>query len=84
MSTHDLCIFRYAIAQELKKVTAELEILKITKERDLTVPERWQLSPNLFKMSREELMKEIDPWISLVSQTKYWSDKLEEIDKGEE
>lgn len=83
LSLHDLCIFRYSIAQQLKRIKQELDILRITKERDLTAPERWQLPPNINRMSTEELREEIDPWYSMYLQYQFWSDEMEKLNEGE-
>ena len=73
---HDGPVIRHALAQRLKAVTKELEILRISKERDLTEIERFQL-PGLARLSngqvgtgrspaaREELQEQINPWVSL-------------------
>jgi len=62
---HDACVVRHALAQQLKRVSAEIVILKLTKTRDLNQEERWQLPANLQQMSRSDLQEQIDPWISL-------------------
>ncbi len=76
---HDLCIFRCALAKQIKVVSAEVEILKKTRERDLTQPERWQLPANIQQMTQEELQEQIDPWISLFMAYEYWSEELERL-----
>ena len=62
---HDASVVRHALAQRYKTVTKELEILQISKERDLDEIERFQLPPNLRRFSQEELREQINPWISL-------------------
>lgn len=70
----------YAVSQQIKKVSAEVEILKISRKRDLTRMERWQLPANLQQMTQKELQEEIDPWISLLMSYQSWENRLEELD----
>ena len=62
---HNASVIRCALSQRLKTVTQELRILQISKERDLTEIEQFQLPPNIARFSREELQEQIDPWVSL-------------------
>lgn len=68
---HDACVVRCALSKRLKDVTAELAILRITQDRDLSSEERWQLPANLQPMPREELQEQINPWISLRDTIEY-------------
>jgi len=74
---HDILIIRGALAQATNKVRGELSLLMIAKERDLEYWERSMLPHNLqggwvndlfIKSTREELIKQIDPWISYVDR----------------
>jgi len=60
-------LIQYALAQRLKQTTRELELLKLTRERDLSPVERWQLPSNLQRLRQDQLQEYIDPWISLQS-----------------
>lgn len=83
-STYEIIPLHYAVAQQIKRVSAELEILKLTRERDLTRTERWQLPGNLQLLSREELIEQIDPWVSMLMDCQYWAQRFEEIDSSNE
>jgi hypothetical protein len=63
---YNLLVVQHALVQRLKCVRAELEILRLSRERELTRIERWELPVNLQGMTREELMEQVDPWITLV------------------
>lgn len=65
ISYHSLPVVQHALVQRLKEVEAELQLLRIARERDLTRIERWQLPSNLQKLTQEELAEQIDPWITL-------------------
>ena len=69
LSLHDAPVVIHALCKRLKEVSQELAILRLTKDRDLTREERWQLPANLQQFSREELQEQIDPWISLEDTT---------------
>lgn len=78
LSEMDAMLVRGALADRVKEVRSELEILRVTKERDLTEWERSLLPHTLrFKderddkhrlitTTREELQEQIDPWITYV------------------
>lgn len=77
---HDACVVRHALVQRLKAVTAELAILRITKERDLTSEERWQLPANISRLRQESLREQIDPWISLRDTIEYLIKEFKVVD----
>jgi hypothetical protein len=79
ISLYDLTIFRCAMAKQLGQVKLEWDVLKITKERDLTMPERWMLPANLQKLRREELQEQIDAWQTLHEYYQSWSNELETL-----
>ena len=54
----------HQLADGFARVKQELEILRITKERELTKVEKSMLPATLFRYSREQLQEQIDPWIS--------------------
>ena len=62
---HDACVVRYALTQRLKATQAELVILKITRDRDLTQEERWQLPSTISQLSQDALRDQINPWLAL-------------------
>ena len=72
----DCFLLEHALSSRLKEVRAEVEILKKARERPLTKPEYWMLSSNLQKLNRDELLEQIDPWISLVM---HYESLIEEI-----
>jgi len=72
ISKHSACLIHYALKCRLQVVQKELEIIKISKERDLT-PEENNLLPDTLKdFSTEEIREQIDPWISLKDQIEMW------------
>lgn len=71
---------RQALAQRLKAVNAELAILRLTKERDLTSEERSQLPANLSRLRQEALQEQIDPWISLRDTIEYLIKEFKVVD----
>jgi hypothetical protein len=81
ISLNDLCIFRCSLAKQIKAIKQELDILLITRDRDLTMPERWQLPASLSAMSRENLCEQIDAWKSLYSTYEFWSNELENLNR---
>lgn len=73
----DSSLLRYAVAQQRKDAVFTLELLKLTKERDLTKTERLQLPSTLRFESHEDLRDQINPWVSLVDNCDYWLRELE-------
>ena len=83
LSEREAMLIRGALADQVKKVRTELEIIRITKERDLTEWERALLphtlrfknerdeSGHLINSTREELQEQIDPWITYVDCHEY-------------
>ena len=65
VSHYNLPVVQHALAKRLKEVEAELQLLRLSHERDLSQIERWQLPANLQKFTQEELAEQIDSWISL-------------------
>lgn len=61
----DAQVVLYSLAQRLKAVNAEISILKLTRDRDLTREERWQLPAHLQQLTQKELEEQIDAWITL-------------------
>ena len=77
LTADDAHLIIFALARELKRIKADLEVLKIAKERDLTHAERCML-PNLgFQPTQEHIAEQIDPWISLVDDYNYLIDTIE-------
>jgi len=71
LNEHSLPVLRYALAQRSKTVAAELAVLCLTKQRDLTETERWQLPANLQQLSQEQLQEQIFPWSTLLEVIEY-------------
>ena len=79
----DALLVRGALADRVNEVRSELEVLKITKERNLKKWERALLpqslkyknerdeNGHLIDTTREELQEQIDPWISYLSHYEY-------------
>ena len=65
----DALLVRGALADRVNEVRSELEVLKITKERNL---KKWEdENGHLIDTTREELQEQIDPWISYLSHYEY-------------
>ena len=62
---YDACIVRHALQKRLECVTEEIRHLRLAKECDLSTAERAGLPETLRNVTREELLEQIDPWISL-------------------
>lgn len=78
LDERDASLFSYALERRLKTVKSTLQLLLLTRERDLTQEERLQLSPTLLaELTREELQEQIDSWISLRDDLIYWIKKLD-------
>lgn len=78
MSSHDAFMFSHALAMRIKCVAREYELLRITRDRDLTRTERAQLPANISQSSREQLKEQIDSYHSLLMSYEFWAEKVEE------
>lgn len=67
----DAALIHGALKDKLTQVKDDLDILNLTKKRDLTETERYALPTNLQHLSQEELTEQIDPWISLKMHYEY-------------
>jgi len=72
---HTAPAVHYALCQSLKEVESTLAILERLQnpdhsDRELTFAERRMLPTTLTDLSREELLEQIDPWITLVDTLK--------------
>jgi hypothetical protein len=76
LDDRDAYVIRGALADRVKKVSAELEVLKISKDRDLTDYEKSLLPLSLMKRGREELQEQIDSWVSYLEDHKYLLQKV--------
>ena len=71
LDPHSACLIPYALAQRLKAVRQEVEILRLTRERELTDGEKYMLPSHLQPMSRGELREQLDPWVSLADDIEW-------------
>ncbi len=76
VTEHDACVMRHALVQRQKAVRVEVEVLKLTRDRELTREERWLLPANLQTMTRAELQEQVDAWISLLSTIEFWIEEF--------
>jgi hypothetical protein len=70
LDNEDAHVVLYALCRRLREVEADLSILRISRERDLTIVEKAMLPPQLTEVLDNErlghkLREQIDPWISL-------------------
>lgn len=65
VSDLDAALILPGLKEGLKKTIKDLEILMLTKKRELTEDERSELPSTLMSLSREELRDNIDAWVSL-------------------
>lgn len=72
----DASLIQHAMKHEYIRALGELKLLEIAKERELTIGERAALSTTLCEATREELIEQIDPWITLVQ---HYSDLLTKL-----
>jgi hypothetical protein len=68
---HDACALAHAASEQLTKAKGELGLLFRFKDGDAQVL-RCYLPKTLFNLSREEIVEQIDPWISLVHFWEHW------------
>lgn len=72
-------LIRSALAEHVKKVSAELEVLKISKDRDLNFWEKSLLPFSLRNCDRYELQEQINAWDSYLDDYK---DLLKQVCDG--
>lgn len=77
----EIPILLYALQVRLTLVTGQYEMLKITRDRDLTAKERIFLPQHMQTHTREELREQIDSWMSL---THDYTALLERLRKAEQ
>jgi hypothetical protein len=79
LEEHPFLCVRYALVQHLKEVQHELATLRLAKERPLESWERLLLPSTLQDATRDVLLENIDPWISLVDTVE---DTIRNVEKS--
>ena len=72
-----LSVSRTEILKRLAVAEHELSVIRISKEQELTRVEQKMLPDTLRKATREDLLEQIDPWISLADQLEFWIDQFD-------
>mgnify|MGYP001616055083 CR=1 FL=1 len=60
-------VVQYALEARLETISNQLDIISVTRDRDLSPQERWFIPENIQLMSRNELREQIESWKSLKS-----------------
>ncbi len=68
IDSHSTCLVLGSLKRDLKQAEADIKLLMLTRERDLTEDERGELPSTLQTLTREQLREQIDPWISMKMQ----------------
>lgn len=66
----------YALEVQLRRAKTELNLLRVANSRELNESEKAKLPDTLKDNSREDLIEQIDPWISLVDNYQSLVDDL--------
>lgn len=85
VDSRDASLICHALAQRLKEAKNTLDLLKIAKDRELNRLEKSMLPGQFIHATRETLIENIDPWISLIDDINYLLDDFnpDEIKEGE-
>lgn len=78
----DLSLLRHAMESQLRRVEAEIALLRTAHERPLTPEERNTLSDPVRRLPSEELRDQLAPWESLRRHYAYWLEKFSEAYKA--
>ena len=79
MNREDLRFIISNLRHSAKRNQEVLGVLRKAKTDELTDADRMVLSEHMRKLTNEELVEQIDAWISYIDQFNYYADKLEEI-----
>ena len=82
LDVDDAGLICYALAQRLKPILQEITTLYLAEDAELNQIQR-MLPSNLQRLSREELVEQINPWISMQDTIEYVIEKItKEIDRA--
>jgi hypothetical protein len=80
MDNRDLHVLLHGMRDKYLQDLGTVTLLRIARERELERHERFMLPETLKMLSREELVEQIDAWISLCEQTLWLVRNIEQAE----